>query len=161
MDYIRSKDIVAELTQLIKKGNAHVSFEEAVEGLPPELRTKIVYDLPYSIWQLTEHIRITQWDILQFCKSSDHVSPKWPDEYWPGTVNEVDDTLWNSSLEQIKADRLEFFELLNNSTLHFVDPIPYGDGQTLLREAMVIADHTSYHIGQIIIIRRLLHDWKS
>lgn len=161
MDYIKSKDIVAELTQLIKRGNAHLSLEEAVDGLSPDLRTKIVHDLPYSIWQLMEHIRITQWDILEFCKSSDHVSPKWPDEYWPDPVSEVDDCSWESSLKQIETDRQQFFELLNNSTLHFVEPIPYGDGQTLLREAMLIADHTAYHIGQIIVIRRLLNDWKS
>ena len=161
MDSLKGKDIVAELIQLIKQGNAHISLDEAVAGVPSELRTKIAYDLPYSIWQLVEHIRITQWDIVEFCKSSDHVSPKWPDEYWTENLNEVDDNKWEASLEQIKADRKQFFELLNNSASSFSDPIRDGDSQTLLREAMLIADHNSYHIGQIIIVRRLLHDWKS
>ncbi len=153
--------ITDELIQLIQRGNAHASLEEAVADLPAQLRTRIPDSLPYSIWQLTEHIRITQWDIVEFCISANHKSPKWPDEYWPEPTDKADDKQWNASLLQIRDDRQRFIELLNKPESNLTTPLPHGDGQSLLREAMLIADHTSYHIGQIIVIRRLLNAWKS
>ena len=158
---MKSKNtLIEELIFLIDKGNAHASFEDAVAGIPKNLRTVIPDKLPYSIWQLVEHIRITQWDILEFCISEKHQSPKWPEEYWPAAVDEVSDKQWEHALAQIQKDRKRFTELLKEEKRDLFEPFPYGDGQNLLREALLIADHTSYHTGEILVIRRLLDCWK-
>ena len=153
--------IVVELISLIDKGNAHASFEDAVKGVPMELITKIPEGLPYSIWQLAEHIRIVQWDIVEFCLSADHQSPEWPDEYWPENPETVTREAWDKCLEQISLDRSRFFDLLKDQEVDLYAPFNYGDGQSVFREALLIADHNAYHVGEIIVIRRLLGDWKS
>lgn len=150
-----------ELISLIQKGNAHASFEDAVEGVDLQLLTFIPDHLPYSIWQLIEHIRIAQWDIVEFCLSAAHQSPKWPDEYWPAAVETIDQQQLENALAQIKKDKKRFFELLKKPETDLYASFSYGNGQNLLREALLIADHTSYHVGEIIMIRRLLGNWKS
>jgi uncharacterized damage-inducible protein DinB len=160
METAQRKTIVTELIQCIQKGNAHVSFEESVARLSKELRTRTPPSLPYSIWQLVEHIRITQWDIVEFCSSATHESPPWPKGYWPEEVpDEVSDHAWKKSLAQIEEDRTRFFNLLKNPKRDLLEPFEHGDGQTLLREALLIADHNAYHTGEIIVVRRLLGDW--
>lgn len=155
------KTIVSELTTLIKTGNAHVPLDETISDIPTHLRTVIPENLPYSIWQLLEHIRITQWDIVEFCISPDHQSPKWPDEYWPEKTDSVDDKKWDKTLEQIKKDRERFFDLLKNEKTDLYSPLAHGNGQNIFREALLIADHTSYHLGEILVVRRLLKCWKN
>ena len=152
--------LAVELMQLITSGHAHIPFEDAVRDLPGNLRSTVAGNLPYSIWQLVEHIRITQWDIVGFCISAQHQSPKWPEGYWTTAVDKVDDSNWNNSLNQIRKDRDRFFDLLKDEKNNLLVPFPHGEGQHLFREAVVIADHNSYHIGQIIVIRRLLGNWK-
>lgn len=152
--------LVEELVFLLEKGNAHMPFEEAVAGIPPALRAEHPAQLPYSIWQLAEHIRITQWDIVEFCLSEKHVSPKWPEEYWPKAAGPETEQQWEQSLQQVKTDRERFLALLKEGKRDLFAPFPYGDGQTLLREALLIADHTAYHIGEILVLRRLLGCWK-
>lgn len=153
--------IILELISLIDKGNAHASFEDAVKEIPMDLLTKAPDGLPYSIWQLVEHIRITQWDIVEFCTNPDHQSPKWPDEYWPPAVVAVTEREWENSLAKIKKDRARFFDVLKHQETDLYAPFDYGDGQSIFREALLIADHNSYHVGEIIVIRRLLGNWKS
>lgn len=153
--------IVAELTELINKGNAHLSVEDAVAGIDLKLLTVIPEHLPYNVWQLIEHIRITQWDIVEFCLSADHVSPEWPAQYWPEPEEKADQVKLDSSLKQIKADRERFFALLNDPDRDLYTPFPYGDGQNLFKEALLIADHTSYHLGELIVLRRLLGNWTA
>jgi len=153
--------IVVELISLINKGNAHASFEDAVKGISLDLVTKIPDNLPYSVWQLVEHIRITQWDIVEFCLGPDHQSPVWPDEYWPEPTDRITKEQWEASLTQIRKDRERFSELLKDQEIDLYAPFEYGDGQSLFREALLIADHNSYHLGEIIVVRRLLNDWKS
>ncbi|SHN08501.1 DinB family protein [Mucilaginibacter sp. OK098] len=153
------KTLVSELTKLLLGGSAHTSFQEAIKGLNPKLRGVKPDNMPYSIWQLVDHIRIAQWDMLQFSKDADHKSPKWPDEYWPTESEPVDDDAWKGSIEQIDSDLDEFIELLEHSDIY--QPLEHGDGQSILREALQLADHNSYHIGEIIAIRRVLGDWKS
>jgi hypothetical protein len=157
---IDRKTLVNELIFLLEKGNAHASFEDIVSDIPLNLATVTPEHLPYSIWQLVEHIRITQWDILEFCRSSKHISPKWPEEYWPDAVEKVSKTQWEHSLSEIKKDRKQFIDLLKDDSNSLTEPFPYGDGQTLLREALLIADHNAYHFGEILVLRRLLHCWK-
>lgn len=149
-----------ELIELINKGYAHMSFKESVTDLPAELRNRIPAHLPYSIWQLVEHIRITQWDIVEFCLSAKQQSLKWPEEYWTENPDSVSDELWEHSLQQINDDRERFYNHLKDEKNELITPFTHGTGQNLLREALLIADHTSYHTGQIIIIRRLFDNWE-
>ncbi|MBT1687138.1 DinB family protein [Dawidia soli] len=161
METAQRKTIVTELIQCIQKGNAHVSFEESVARLPAALRTRTPRSLPYSIWQLVEHMRITQWDIVEFCSSATHESPPWPKGYWPEEVpDEVSDYAWKKALAQIEEDRTRFFNLLKNPKRDLLEPFEHGDGQNLLREALLIADHNAYHTGEIIVVRRLLDAWE-
>jgi len=151
--------LVTELKKLLNGGGAHVGFKDAVANLPFNLLGEKPYNLPYSIWQLAEHIKIAQWDMLQFSKDGSHQSPKWPDEYWPKELAPKDEDAWNNTLKQVDADLREFTALLDSSDLYV--PIPHGDGQSVLREALQIADHNAYHIAEIVVIRRLLGAWKS
>jgi hypothetical protein len=154
------KTLVNELIFLLEKGNAHATFEDIVSDIPLSLLTVTPENLPYNIWQLVEHIRITQWDILEFCRSAKHVSPKWPDEYWPAPIEKISKTQWEHTLSEIKRDRTQFIGLLKDESNSLTEPIAHGDGQTLLREALLIADHNAYHFGEILVLRRLLHCWE-
>lgn len=153
------KVIIAELTKLLLGGSAHISLKDALEDLKPSLRGVKPDHMPYSIWQLVEHIRIAQWDMLKFCKDEEHKSPKWPDEYWPKESAPLHESDWNDSLEQINDDLDEFIELMEHSNLY--QKLPHGTGQSIFMEALQIADHNAYHIGEIVAIRRILGDWKS
>ena len=152
--------VTGHLADLLRKGNAHVSLDEALDNIPFELLGKALSGLPYSIWQITEHIRIAQWDILEFSSSPNHVSPKWPKEYWPEDAFPGTEDDWLNCTEAIKRDREKFIRLLEDSGENIYTPFPYGDGQSLFKEALVIADHNSYHTGEIVILRRLLNNWK-
>ena len=160
MDQHTREGIIKELSALLKKGNAHVTFEEATADVPAELLNQPVPELPYTLWQLTEHIRIAQWDILEFCLSAAHQSPPWPAGYWPAPDEPADAPQWRSTLAQIRHDRARFLALLRDPARDLLQPLPHGTGQTLLREALLIADHTAYHTGQIILLRRLLGNWQ-
>ncbi len=151
--------IIEELEMLLEEGNAHATFEKAIKGLPLPLLGKVPDGSAYSIWQLVEHIRITQWDILEFSKGPGHKSPGWPDEYWPKDPAPPNAHALKKSLEQIVSDRKAFIALLSEAGESIYKPFPYGDGQSLFREALVIADHTSYHTGEIILLRRILGAW--
>jgi len=149
--------LIDELVKLLNGGNAHASFEDALKGLPAELRGVKHDQLPYTIWQLVEHIRIAQWDMLKFSKHEKHQSPKWPDEYWVKETTPANEAAWKNSLKQIDDDRGEFIRFLNEGDIY--KAIPHGDGQSVLREALQIADHNAYHIAEIVVIRRLLGAW--
>ena len=154
------KTIVAELVELINIGNAHVSFEKAVANLPESLRTVVPEGLPYSIWQLVEHMRITQKDILTFSLSADYVEINWPDDYWTPNKEKVEDDEWENSLKSIKEDRESFFKLLRDDKKDLFEAFEWGTGQSLFREAVLIGDHNSYHTAEIVVIRRILNSWK-
>ncbi len=153
------KELIAELVTLLQGGGAHVSLKEALKGLPAALRGVTANDLPYSIWQIVEHIRIAQWDMLEFSKDGSHQSPKWPEGYWTKEAAPATDSAWRKSIKQIESDREQFISLLEEADIYA--PIPHGSGQTILREAMQIADHNAYHTAEIVVIRRLLGCWKS
>ena len=152
--------VVENLVDLIEKGNAHVSLDDALD-IPFSLLGERPANVPYSTWQLAEHIRIAQWDLLEFSRNAKHVSPKWPDGYWPKETAPQSEDAWKECIKQIKADRKSFAELVKNSGDDLYKPFDYGDGQSLLKEAMVLADHNSYHAGEIVIIRRLLNAWNK
>jgi len=149
------------LAYLISGGGAHAKFDAAVTNLPPNLRGKKPADYPHSPWMLLEHLRIAQWDILEFSRNSKHVSPRWPEGYWPKTAAPPNASAWNKSVQQFRRDQKEMRELVENPKTDLFARIPWGDGQTILREALLLADHNAYHIAQIIDVRRLLGAWKE
>ncbi len=159
MTFIKNdhKVLIDEVVHLLQGGNAHADLKKALAGLPGELRGEKPGKLPYSIWQLLEHIRIAQWDMLEFCKSSSHQSPEWPNDYWPKETGPKNDTAWDNSIRQINENLEELINLVETGNLF--GEFSYGDGQSLLREALQVADHTSYHVAEIIVIRRLLAAW--
>ncbi|MBX0289093.1 DinB family protein [Hymenobacter sp. HSC-4F20] len=152
--------IVKELSELLTQGNAHVTLAEACANVPAHLLNEHVPDLPYTLWQLAEHIRIAQWDIVEFCLNPEHESPQWPEGYWPAPDAQGDETGWQQTLAHISQDQKRFLELLRDPAQDLLAPLPHGSGQTLLREALLIGDHTAYHTGQIILVRRLLNNWE-
>lgn len=155
----KEKTIIEELTNLLRRGNAHVSTDDALKGIPTEKLNEEIEALPYTLWELAEHIRIAQWDILQFCKGPDHLSPRWPEGYWPDAKKPTEKE-WKSCLKAIHSDREEMIELLKTHSERLFEPFSYGSGQSLFREALTLADHNSYHTGEIIVLRRLLGIWK-
>ncbi len=138
-------------------------FEDAVDvfGLPAELRGARVHDLPFTVWRLVEHMRIAQWDILEFSRDGKHASPPWPEGYWPAGDPPATPTAWEESIAAFHRDRKAMEELVNNPATDLFARIPHGTGQTILREAMLIADHNAYHLGQLIMLRRLLGAWRA
>jgi hypothetical protein len=159
MDQPTRAALVAELTALLTGGNAHATFEQALADLPAPLRNQAVPEVPYTIWHLVEHLRIAQWDIVEFCINPQHESPEWPAGYWPDKSLAVDEAGWQAALHAIAHDQQRFIDLLQNPATDFLRPLPHGDGQNILREALLIGDHASYHTGEIILLRRLLNAW--
>lgn len=152
--------LIENLIDLLKKGNAHVPLDNALNGIEFNLLGERPNNLPYSIWQLAEHIRITQWDLLEFSRDQNHQSPEWPKGYWPLETAPASEEKWNECLKKIKSDRNSFIELLQAVGENLYKPFKHGTGQSLLKEAFVLADHNSYHTGEILVLRRLLHAWK-
>jgi uncharacterized damage-inducible protein DinB len=147
------------LLELLRGGHAHATFDAAVADLPAELRGKKPKAAEHTAWQLLEHLRIAQWDILEFSRNSKHVSPKWPAGYWPQTAAPSSPAAWNNSVRKFRADLDAMAKLVSDKKRDLFKPFPWGDGQTLLREALLVADHNSYHVGQLISLRRLLGAW--
>lgn len=152
--------LIKNLKELLNGGHAHATFEQAVKELPAKLRGQVPEGMPYSIWQLVEHIRITQLDILEFSRDPAYESPKWPEGYWPKETAPENAATWEESIAQIGKDHKTFIVLLEAPDADLFTPFAHGTGQNLLREAMLIADHTSYHTGEIIVLRRLMGAWK-
>ena len=155
----KNETLVSSLINLLDKENAHVSLEKSLKDIPFELLGKKPSGLPYSIWQLAEHIRIAQLDILEFSRNPEYQSPEWPEGYWSSETKPKSEDEWEKCVQQIKNDRHSFIELLKENAESLYEPFKYGEGQTLLREALVLADHNSYHTGEIILLRRLLNNW--
>ena len=151
--------LIQNLEDLLNKENAHVSLDKALDSTAFELLGKIPVGLPYSIWQLAWHIRAAQKDILEFSQDPKHISPKWPEGYWPAETEPTSEKEWKECLQQIKSDRKEFISLLKHAGNQIYKPFEHGSGQSLLKEALVLADHNAYHAGEIIVIRRFLNDW--
>ena len=153
------KPIIIQLTKLLTEGNAHATFEQAVADLPEEYRGKRPDELPYSVWELVEHIRIAQYDILDFSINPNYKEMAWPEDYWPENQAPKDDAAWHSSIKQIQGDKKKFIAVISDPKADLYTPFEHGTGQNLLREALLIADHNSYHVGQIVLVRRLLRQW--
>lgn len=148
-----------QLVQTILGGHAHATFEDVVRDFPPDRAGTRPKGCPYSAWELLEHMRIAQNDILRFSKSADYVSPKWPEGYWPQTPGPADPADWEKSIRAFRRDRRAFEALLEDPRQNLNKKFPWGEGQTLLREALLIVDHNAYHVGQLLLVRRLLGLW--
>jgi len=156
---MNDKALREHLVYLLSGGGAHVDFEKAIANLPPGLRGKKVSGFDQSVWRLLEHMRIAQWDILEFSRNPKHASPDWPGGYWPANDAPPNDKAWQNSIRAFHADLQAMQNLVSNPASDLFAPFPHGDGQTLLREAVLIADHNAYHLGQIVMLRRLLGAW--
>lgn len=151
--------IKEQLLSLLKGGNAHMPLEQAVADFPPtEYNTK-PQNVPYTFWHLLEHIRIAQWDILEFVLNPDHISPEWPAGYWPGVDETADQEKWEVSLAQIKAGMNAFENMVINPPFPITAPIPHAPEYTIFREVLVVSDHNAYHIGEFAILRGVLNLW--
>jgi hypothetical protein len=157
---MRNDNVLPEhLAQLLKGGNAHLDFDAAVKGLPASVRGKKPGSAEHSPWQILEHMRIAQWDILEFIRNPDHVSPEFPEGYWPKSQDPPNEEAWDKSAERFRADLKSMIQIVENESTDLFAKLPHGDGQTILREALLVADHNAYHLGQLVLLRRLLGAW--
>jgi DinB superfamily len=159
MDRDHTASLREHLLYLLRGGGAHLDFDRAIAGLPPELRGARPDGVPHTPWRLLEHLRIAQWDILEFSRNPRHVSPRFPDGYWPGGDAPPDPNAWDRSVAAFRADLLAMQELVADPATDLFAPLPHGEGQTLLREALLVADHNAYHLGQLVVVRRRLGAW--
>ena len=149
-----------ELDRLLSGKGAHADFDAAVADFPAKMRGVRPEGLPHSAWELLEHIRIAQWDMLEFSRDPEHESPDWPKGYWPKTHEPPSADAWEKSVKACKHDLAEMRKLVTDAKSDLFTPFAHGDGQTLLREAMQMADHNAYHVGELVLIRRQLGAWK-
>jgi hypothetical protein len=148
-----------QVIKLLQGGQAHLALDDAVKDFPLKLRGMKPAGAEHTAWELLEHMRIAQSDILEFSRSAKHVSPAWPEGYWPKTEKPPSDAAWKKSIAAIKKDGAEMQKLVENPKTDLYTKIPHGTGQNVLREALLIADHNAYHIGQLVLLRRLLGAW--
>lgn len=147
------------VASMLEWEDAHAGFDKAVATLAASLRGRTPPGLPYSPWQLLEHIRITQADILEFCLAKTYREKEWPRDYWPESAQPPSDKAWDESISAVRRDRKALAEMMVDSNIDLMAPVPNGTGQTYLREVLVVADHTAYHVGELIVVRRLLGAW--
>jgi hypothetical protein len=150
-----------ELVDLLKGGGAHAKFEDVAADFPAKLRGQKPPGMPHSPWMLLEHLRIGQRDILEFSRNPDYVSPQWPEGYWPKTSAPPTASAWSKSVASFRRDLKSVQLLVANPKTDLFVRIPWGDGQTILREVLLVADHNAYHLGQLVQVRRLLGAWKG
>jgi uncharacterized damage-inducible protein DinB len=155
------KPLRDHLLSLLKDGHAHAGFDATVADLAPEHRGVRPPGAPHSAWQLLEHLRLAQSDILEFSRDPKHVSPKWPEGYWPRDPAPPNEQAWAESVAAFRRDSQALQDLVADPKSDLYTPFPWGKGQTLLREALLAADHNSYHLGQLVLVRRLLGAWKE
>jgi hypothetical protein len=153
------RSLTDTLLERLRGQGAHADFEHSIRGLPPEQRGTIPHGLPYSPWMLLEHLRISQWDILEFSRRADHVSPEWPDGYWPEGAAPPDEGAWDRAVEGFERDLAAMQALVSDPAADLFTPLSWGTGQTLFREATLLSDHNAYHLGQLVAVRRLLGSW--
>jgi len=156
-----SDPVREQVVKLLEGGQAHVTFDAVIKNFPAKLRGAKPDGAPHTAWELLEHMRIAQWDILEFSRHAKHVSPKWPEGYWPKTEKPPSDEAWTATIRRIKKDLADMQKLVEDPKTDLYAKIPHGTGQNILREALLVADHNSYHIGQLLLLRRLLGAWKE
>jgi hypothetical protein len=155
----QNRSLREHILYLLQGGGAHAKFDDVIAGIPPKLRGQKPARLPHSLWMLLEHMRIAQWDILEFSRNPKHISPPWPEGHWPGTEAPPSPAAWAASIKNFRQDLKAMENLVKNPKTDLFTRIPWGDGQTILREALLVADHNAYHLAQMLDVRRLLGAW--
>jgi hypothetical protein len=150
-----------ELFALLRGGNAHMDFDEVVSDFPPAHINEKVSEVPYSFWQIVEHMRIAQWDILEFIRNPAHISPHYPEGYRPSPDQRADKEVWRKTLSDFRSDREALAAMVQNSKNDLFAPIPHAKGYTIFREILLAADHNSYHLGELAIIRQVMDLWPA
>jgi DinB family protein len=150
----RDKSLREHLLYLLRDGGAHAGFDDAVGDWPVQLAGVKVANFPHTVWMLLEHLRLAQWDILEFSRNPKHASPKWPEGYWPESESPPSEKAWRSSIVAFKKDLRAVAQLVASEQTDLYAKIPWGDGQTILREALLVADHNAYHLGQLVALRK-------
>jgi hypothetical protein len=148
------------ISRLLSWTEAHVGFDAAVAGIPEADRGSKPAGLPYSPWQILEHLRRTQHDILDFCRNPNYEELNWPADYWPESAGPASPAAWDESIARFLEDRAALQQLITDPAVDLTAAIPHGKGQTYLREFLLVADHSAYHVGELIVVRRLLGNWK-
>jgi hypothetical protein len=149
------------LLKLLRGGQAHMTFEQAVADFPPAGINRRPPHVPYTSWHLLEHLRITQRDILDFIRDPSYREPSWPDDYWPPAEEEADTAAWAQTLRAFREDLQALEALVHDPTTDLHATMPHGQGQTILREILVVADHNAYHIGEFAILRQVMQTWPA
>jgi len=155
------KPLREHLLYVLKGEGAHAPFNQAVKDFPAKLRGQKVENFPHTACMLLEHLRLAQLDILEFSRNQKHVSPPWPEGYWPKTDAPANASAWDDSIKAFRKDLKEMEDLVSDAKTDLYAKIPWGEGQTVLREALLVADHNAYHIGQLVMLRRLLGAWEE
>lgn len=150
------KSLRDHLLNVLDSEHAHIKFDDAVKGFPRELRGKRPDGVPHSAWELLEHMRLAQWDILEFTRDPKHVSPEFPKGYWPSSEAPPDDEAWDKSVESFRRDLNGLAGLVRDGSIDLHTKIAHGDGQTVLRQILLTVDHNAYHLGQLMLVRRTL-----
>ena len=157
-----SDDVVRQhLLKLLRGGNAHMTFDQAINGFPPEAINTLPPGVPYSSWHLLEHIRTTQWDILEFVRDPDHVSPAWPEGHWPPKGQEADGPRWQDTIQAFRSDMEALEAMVQDPATDLYAGLPHAAGYTVLREILLVADHNAYHIGEFAVLRQIMGTWAS
>jgi len=154
-----ASDVREHVRKFLAWKDAHAGFDKAVSGVPPDARGQRPAGFPHSPWELLEHIRLAQFDILDFCRNPNYKELEWPAAYWPPTPAPASAEAWDASVAQCVADRRALQDLASDSALDLTARIPHGTGQTVLRELLLVADHTAYHVGQLVLVRQALGVW--
>ena len=150
-----------QLLKLLQGGNAHISFDNVIEDFPIDMINERALNVQYTPWHLLEHIRIAQWDILEFVRNATHISPKWPDGYWPMVDQTADEMKWQETIDGFRSDMEELQAIAADLSIDLTAPIPHAPDYTVLRELLLVADHNAYHIGEFAILRQVMGTWPS
>jgi hypothetical protein len=156
----KQKSLPEHLVELLAGGHAHIDFESAVKDWPADLQGKKLEGAAHTPWEVLEHMRIAQQDILEFTRNPRHVSPEFPAGYWPTTQAPADSKAWNKTLAAFRTDLKAIVKIVENKSTDFFTPFAHGEGQTVLREVLLVADHNAYHLGELLLLRRQLGAWK-
>ena len=148
-----------QLLFLLRGGNAHMSFDQAVADFPIERINSLPPNVSYTPWHLLEHIRIAQWDILEFTRDPDHVSPRWPEGYWPSPDEQADEVKWETTISDFRADLRALQDMVEDSSTDLYAPLGHATDYTVLREILLVADHNAYHIGEFAVLRQVMDTW--
>ncbi len=152
-------EVRKQLRALLTGGNAHMTFDEAVAQFPVDRINTRPPHVPYTPWHLLEHMRLSQWDILDFIRNPQYVSGRWPEDYWPPRDAMADQAAWEKTLTSFCTDQRALLEMLDDPAVNLYEPIPHGQGQTILREIQLVADHNAYHTGEFAILRQVMETW--